>query len=253
MNCCRHQQKVKEIGMVPNKEEFVLDVRRAARLAEKPPVITSSGLANPDVIAKTLHRAAWLTPKVVEHYDSAEFGDLSPELQESLTRSVETFRAITATVPADQHTTAEQFARGEQAFRALLTAIRDVVLAEWVHAVDGLVGNTESWAKELGWVTKRVERRLSETLLGTYKAPQLLMHAAPNLYVLDPVARFVPGAAGAFELQVQPSYYTISIYRDFDGTWYAHHEVGQGVNTGTRDVWSKDTLKKCVEELGALQ
>lgn len=239
--------------MVPNKEEFVLDVRRAARLAEKPPVITSSGLANPDVIAKTLHRAAWLTPKVVEHYDPAEFDDLPPELRESLARSVETFRAIAATVSANQHTTAEQLARGEEAFRALLTAIRDVVLAEWIHAVDGLVGNTECWATELGWVAKRVERRLSETLLGTYKAPQLLMHAAPNLYVLDPVARFVPGAAGAFDLSVQPSFYTISLYRDFGGVWYAHHEVGQGVDTGKRDVWSKDTLQKCVKELGALQ
>jgi hypothetical protein len=239
--------------MVPKREEFVLDVRRAARLAEKPPVITSSGLANPDVITKVLHRAAWLTPKVVEHYDPAEFGDLPPELRESLTRSVETFRAIAATIPADHHAGAEQFARGEEAFRALLTAIRDVVLAEWLHAVDGLAGNTESWAKELGWVTKRVQRRLSETLLGTYGTPQLLMHAAPNLYVLDPVARFVPGAAGAFDLSVQPSFYTISLYRDFGGVWYAHHDVGQGVNTGKRDVWSKDTLQKCVEELGTLQ
>jgi len=44
--------------MAPKREEFILDVRRAARLAEKPTVITSSGLANPDVIAKTLHGAA---------------------------------------------------------------------------------------------------------------------------------------------------------------------------------------------------
>src|SRR5262249_48481527 len=116
MNCCQHKPKAQEVGMVPQREEFVLDVRRAARLAEKPTVITSSDLANPDVIAKTLHRAAlWLTPKIVEHYDPAEFRDLSPDLQEGLTSSVDNFRTIAATVPADQPATAEQFSRGEEA------------------------------------------------------------------------------------------------------------------------------------------
>ena len=237
--------------MAPKREEFILDVRRAARLAEKPTVITSSGLANPDVIAKTLHGAAlWLTPEVVRQYDP---GDWPPELRGSLTRAVESFRTIAATVPANGSDKTEQFARGEAAFRALVTALRDVVLPEWMDAVHRLVANTESWAKDCGWVTKRVQKRLSETLLGTYETSQLLMHAAPNLYVLDPVARFVPGAAGAFDLSVQPSFYTVSLYRDFDGVWHAHHEVGQGANVGKRDVWSKDTLKKCVEELGALQ
>ena len=127
------------------------------------------------------------------------------------------------------------------------------MLEEWKRSVDDLVGYTESWAKEFGWVTKRVPKRLSETLLGTYLTPQLLMHAAPNLYVLDPVARFVPGAAGAFDLSVQPSFYTINLYRDYGGAWYAHHDVGKGVNTGKRDGWSKDIFKECVDELGALQ
>jgi len=240
--------------MVPKREEFVLDVRRAARVAEKPTVIADSGLVNPDAIAKTIYRAAlWLTPKIVENYYPAEFSDLPPELRESLTRAVEAFRAIAGKVPADQPATAEQFARGQDAFRTLLAITRDVVLGEWRHAVDGLLRDTESWAKKLGWVTKRVQKGLSETLLGSYELPQLLMHAAPDLYVLDPVARFVPGAAGAFDLSVQPSFYMISLYRDFSGSWYAHHDVGQGVSNGTRDVWSEDMLKKCVEELGALQ
>jgi hypothetical protein len=254
INCCRNQNEREEAGMTPNREEFLLDVRRAARLAEKPTVITSSELANPDVIAKTLHRAAlWLTPKIVENYDPNMFNDWPVALRDGLTRAVETFRAIAGTVPANQPATAEQFAQGEEAFRGLLSALRDVVLAEWRPAVDGLVGNTESWAKEFGWATKRVPKRLSETLLGTYEIPQLLMHAAPNLYVLDPVARFVPGAAGAFDLSVQPSFYTISLYRDFDGIWHAHHAVGQGANTGKRDKWDKEPLRQCVEELGALQ
>lgn len=237
--------------MITKREQFVQDVRRAARLAEKPTVITSSGLANPETIAKTLNKAAWLTPQVVEHYAPAEFGDLPREQQDGLTHAVEVFR--TAAIPDDNHAAAERFARGEEAFRALLAALRTIVLQEWERAADGLVASTESWAQELGWVTRRVEKRLSETFLGTYKIPQLLMHAAPNLYVLDPVARFVPGAAGAFELSIQPSFSTAGLSRDFGGIWYAHHGVGQEMNNGKRDVWSKDTLRRCVEELGALQ
>jgi hypothetical protein len=222
-------------------------------MAEKPSVITSSGLANPNVIAKTLHQGApWLTPKIVENYDPAGFGDWPSELRQGLERAVEAFKAIAATVSAN-HATTEEFARGEEAFRGLLSSLREVVLAEWRRATDSVLASTESWAQEFGWVTKRVQKRLSETLLGTYQSSQLLMHAAPYLYVLDPVARFVPAAAGAFDLSLQPSFNTISLYRDFDGVWYAHHSVGDDPGTGKRDQWSKDTLKTCVEELGALQ
>ena len=71
-------------------------------------------------------------------------------------------------------------------------------------------------------MTRRVEKDLSETLLGTYTLPQMLIHAAPYLYVLDPLSRFVPGSAGAFDLTIQPSYYVTSLYRAYDGIWYAH-------------------------------
>lgn len=239
--------------MTPKGEQFIMEVRQAARSAEKPTVITSSGLANPEVLSKTLHRAAlWLTPKVVESYDAKEFHTWPTELQESLARAVEGFRSITGSMAPDKAASSEQFAQGEEAFRTLIASLRAVVLWEWIRAAEDLTANTESWARESGWVTRRVEKRLSETLLGTYAMSQMLMHAAPYLFALDPVARFVPGAAGAFDLSIQPSYYTTSLYRDLDGTWYAHHGVGQAVNSGSREPWNPDTFRKCVEELRSL-
>ena len=44
--------------------------------------------------------------------------------------------------------------------------------------------------------TRRVKKKMSESLIGEYDATQLLIFAEPNLYVLDPLARFVPGAQG---------------------------------------------------------
>jgi hypothetical protein len=239
--------------MTPKGEQFILEVRQAARSAEKPTVITSSGLANPEIVSKILHRSAlWLTPKVVESYDAADFHTWPAELQESLTRSVENFRSITETIPPDKAANAEQFARGEEAFRTLVGSVRAVVLWEWTKVSEDLITNTESWAREFGWITRRVEKRLSETLLGSYTMSQMLMHAPPYLYALDPVARFVAGAAGAFDLSIQPSYYMTSLYRDYDGVWYAHYEVGQAANSGSREPWNRDTFRKCVEELRAL-
>lgn len=239
--------------MTPKGEQFILEVRQAARSAERPTVITSSELANPEVISKTLHRATlWLTPKVVGSYDSKEFHTWPTELQENLTRAVEGFRLITGAISPDKAANPDQFAQGEEAFRALIGSVRAVVLWDWTRATEDLIANTESWARESGWVTRRVEKRPSETLLGTYTMSQMLMHAAPYLFALDPVARFVPGAAGAFDLSIQPSYYTTSLYRDYDGAWYVYHGVGQAANSRSRESWNRDTFRKCVEELGSL-
>ena len=83
---------------------------------------------------------------------------------------------------------------------------------------------------------------MNETLLGTYTLPQLQVYADADLYVLEPVARFVPGAMGAYDLSIQPSYYITTLYRHIDERWYAHLDVGQGVGgrhagiMGPRDV-----------------
>ena len=75
------------------------------------------------------------------------------------------------------------------------------MLAEWVRAIEAVERNTEEWSAERGWRTRRVNKKINESLIGPSEAPQLLIFAEPNLYVLDPVARFVPGGKG---LSVRP-------------------------------------------------
>ena len=101
------------------------------------------------------------------------------------------------------------------------------------------------------WRTRRVNKKMNESLIGPYEAPQLLIFAEPNLYVLDPVARFVPGAQGAFDFALQPSYYTTSMYRDDNGIWYVHLDKGKGVANGHPVEWNRDSFLSCIEQLRA--
>src|SRR5438552_16535861 len=101
--------------MHPKAEEFILDVRSAARLEQKPTVATDSQLIDPDTTARALQRMpTWLTPKVVAAYDPAAFSACPGDLQKELRGAVEAFTSIAATVPPDKPTVA-QFRGGLQA------------------------------------------------------------------------------------------------------------------------------------------
>src|ERR1043165_805132 len=47
--------------------------------------------------------------------------------------------------------------------------------AAWIERVESLVGNVEQWAKELGWSTRRIEKKLEDTRIGQHQVPALLM------------------------------------------------------------------------------
>jgi hypothetical protein len=237
----------------PNREEFILDVRRAERLFQQPYVQADSNGIDTDAIAKILHRAAiWLTPKIVEQYRPEDFTDWSSESQEGLHLAVDQFRETARQVPPDKPATYEQFTDGSRRFRDLVKVLGTMVRDEWMDALNKVGGQAEKWSSEVGWRSRRVNKAISESLLGSYEAPQLLIFAEPNLYVLDPIARFVPGAQGLLDLSVQPSYNTSSLYRDDSGKWHVHLEIRNGVAHGTRVDWSKDAFLRCIEELRVL-
>src|SRR5579871_340890 len=141
--------------MQPKAEEFILDVRRAARTELKPTVTTDSQLIDPDSVARVLERAMlWLTPKVVEAYDPAAFGVLQADLQAELREAVEGFRAAASKVPPDKPATPTQAKEGVQAFARLKEAVRKVALPEWLKQGASLVDQIEAWAKEFKWTTR---------------------------------------------------------------------------------------------------
>jgi hypothetical protein len=239
--------------MFPKAEEFILDVRRAARQEQKPTVITDSQFIDPETTARAFQRAAmWLTPKVVAAYDPAAFADWSSEPKEELRGAVEVFKFVAAKVPPDKPATATQFRDGLQAFDRLKTAVRKMVLEEWVNAANGLIKQIEGWAEEARWVTRREKKTLNEALIGEYLLDRLYLHAEGNLYILDPLSRFIPGGLGAFDLSIQPSFYVTSIYRNMDGRWYVHLDVRQGVHGAKKEPLTHDSFRRAVADLRSM-
>jgi hypothetical protein len=239
--------------MHPKADEFILDVRRAMRMEAKPTVTTDSQLIDPDSVARVLERATiWLTPKIVEVYDPAAFAAWPEDLQTELHVAVEGFRAVASTVPPDKPAAPPQAREGVQAFARLKEAVQKVALSEWLDRGHALINEVEAWAKEFGWVTRRQQKKMDELLLGEYALDQLYMHAEGNLYILDPVARFIPGGLGAFDLSIQPSFYVTSIYCHKDGTWYIHLDVGQGERGTRKERLSGHSLRGGVMELRSL-
>ena len=71
--------------MLPRREDFFLDVRRAVRIEQQPRVTFDADLFSEERISKALHGAAlWLTPKVVEKYAPEEFEECPEDQQKRL-------------------------------------------------------------------------------------------------------------------------------------------------------------------------
>jgi hypothetical protein len=99
----------------------------------------------------------------------------------------------------------------------------EAVKTEWLGRLGSLVDEIERWARVSGWRTRRIAKTVNERRLGTYRVPVLLMEKDTVEVVLNPVARFVPGADGAVDLYAAPAYDDIaSLYFEGDH-WVVHY------------------------------
>jgi hypothetical protein len=57
---------------------------------------------------------------------------------------------------------------------------------EWVNRITALVGQVENWGQEFGWSTRRIDKRLEDSQVGTYKAPALLLQKETTRALLEP-------------------------------------------------------------------
>jgi hypothetical protein len=237
----------------PRREEFLLDMHRSARTLQRPNVEADSHGLETDAISRILDRAAlWLTPKAVKHYHPEDFTPWPKDQQDRLHLAVESFLKIASHIAPNAPTTIDQYKEGIERLRDLIHVLGAMVLEEWMSAIANLEKQAEVWAAKDGWRSRRVKRKMSESLIGKYEATQLLIFAEPDLYVLDPIARFVPGGQGSFDVAIQPSYYSTSLYREDDGIWYVILDIQDGVSSGNREEWSRDAFRQCIEQLRAL-
>ena len=236
--------------MTTKPDKFISDVRHAAWQEQKPRTMTVSDLLDPAAISKALRRLSqWLTPQVADEYDPNEFANLPGDQKNELDEAVKAFRNSAERSHAGQPASDESVREGLKTFGRLKTAIQKVTLVDWESAANALIRRVEDWANESGWITRRESKILTETLLGSYRLDRLYLHAEGNLYILDPLARFVAGGSGTYELSIQPSSNTNAIYRHSDGTWRVLLRSDGDPEVGEGDPLSKELFVAAIREL----
>jgi hypothetical protein len=130
----------------------------------------------------------------------------------------------------------------------------DLVREEWLGQLAKFVETIKGWAVELDWSTRQIAKKMKESPLGAYEAPALLMQRETVRVLLDPVAKFVPGADGAVDLYLMPAYDDIATLYLVDGQWrlwYVYPDIG-AVDKGseTRSL-TKETFGRVLEDLCA--
>src|SRR5262245_30172704 len=88
---------------------------------------------------------------------------------------------------------------------------------EWLSRLSDLTNLVRGWAEELDWSTPVISKRMKDSVLGPYEATALLMQKETTRVLLDPVARFAPGADGVVDLYLMPAYDDIASLYYVDG------------------------------------
>jgi hypothetical protein len=124
----------------------------------------------------------------------------------------------------------------------------------WIDRVNLLVGQVEQWAKEMGWATRRLEKRIDDSWFGKHGVPALLMQEDICRIMLEPVARSIPGTEGVVDLYLMPAYDDIaSLYFSGDQWNLQYASPDDRAVARAREVeavpLSKQTLEKVLAEL----
>jgi hypothetical protein len=147
--------------------------------------------------------------------------------------------------PQDRDATQEDF---EQDARGRVRLLRD-----WLARLAPLVRTVETWAQELGWATRRIDKRLEDSEIGTYRVPALLMQEGTERVLLDPLGRSSPGTEGVVDLYLMPAYDDIATLYFYDGRWNLHYGSSGAAVAAVREApakpLSKGTLQEVLEAL----
>jgi hypothetical protein len=95
---------------------------------------------------------------------------------------------------------------------------------EWIHRVTSLVDQVESWAREMNWSTRRIEKKLDDSWIGKHTVPALLMQEDTCRVLLEPVGRSAPGVDGVVDLYLMPAYDDIASLYYYENRWNLHYK-----------------------------
>ena len=124
----------------------------------------------------------------------------------------------------------------------------------WVSRVTDLVALIEQWAKDLGWATRRIQKRLDDSYVGRHEVLGLLMQEDTTRVLLEPVGRSAPGVGGVVDLYLMPAYDDIATLYYYDNGWNLHYSFpGTNGAVNTREApgkpLSKDSLREVLAEM----
>ena len=123
---------------------------------------------------------------------------------------------------------------------------RDHLRQDWLARLSALIDLTERWATDRGWSTKRIDKKLDDLALGSYRAPALLMQEGVTRILREPSGRAAPGADGVVDLYVLPAYDDVATLFHQQGRWLMHYPLPDDP-IATRDQVVE--LKPFTEEL----
>jgi hypothetical protein len=129
-----------------------------------------------------------------------------------------------------------------------------VVRDEWLKVLADLTAKVKKWAEELSWSTRTIAKKMKDSRLGEYEAPALLMQKETTRVLLDPIARFIPGADGVVDLYLMPAYDDIASLYLKDGEWSLHYMFPGTPTVATISQaqpcpLSKDSIGKVLDEM----
>lgn len=111
---------------------------------------------------------------------------------------------------------------------------------EWIKRLQDLVTDVEKWAKEIGWEVTRIDKKMRDSGVGSYKAPALVFQKEFTRLLLDPISREAPGADGVVDLYRMPALDDVASLYSYKGKWQIH------------DVQPKKITEAMVDEAEAI-
>jgi hypothetical protein len=124
----------------------------------------------------------------------------------------------------------------------------------WIQRVAQLVTSVEGWAKEFGWSTKRIDKKIEDSRLGNHRAAGLVMQEDTVRLLLEPISARAPGSDGLVDLYLMPGYDDIATLYHRDGGWQVHYvfpaqKAVARIKKGESRPLSKKTLGLVLDEM----
>jgi hypothetical protein len=113
-----------------------------------------------------------------------------------------------------------------------------------------LVSSVGAWAKELDWAVRQVDKPMSDSEIGDYRAPGLVLQQDTVRVGLEPIGRSAPGTEGVVDLYLLPAYDDIGSFYYYNSRWNLHYMApGSPAVVTIRDAAGRPLSKKALREV----